>query len=537
VPQAERVLTGASAWQQRPQRVFCSDRTCLDGVSREIIETPVPPSATVTETRVTGGATDRPTDGATDGATDGFTDGATDGASGTRASGTRASGTRASETRASGTRASGARASDGDAEKHLLSHTVALYALCSVEVCHARVGDERQVAGICAVVENLLLPCENDGCSLERVTLICTIARSSTHCLAVARDKASELRQLRDEKNAKIRLLDVIVDDSESDRAEAKMLESCAVLFRCLDPDIVCSYDTKETLEALHARSVSLELACLPLGRTGHDVVEFDLNRNNLVRLDGRIVLSMMRTMRMEMRLVRYTREALARWVLKQRFPRIFDADLTRGFAAVWRACRTGEKRRRGAGSARTASVCERACDDAEMQRHLARKAALNLGVLARGGVVRRSAAYARIVGIKVEEVHTRGAQFRVEALLLRATRGLGVALPSASAQQVRAQDAMECAPLVLESAARLLVSPVAVLDFRSLYPSVIVAHNLCYSTLIGRLRGSPPTDLDRPLRAEDFFLPTLGVKQDWRCPLFSAGPRGHGSTDKAGGG
>jgi DNA polymerase zeta len=48
-----------------------------------------------------------------------------------------------------------------------------------------------------------------------------------------------------------------------------------------------------------------------------------------------------------------------------------------------------------------------------------------------------------------------------------------------------------------MEPESRLYTSPVVVLDFQSLYPSLIIAYNLCYSTAIGKpshanARGAP---------------------------------------------
>jgi DNA polymerase zeta len=52
---------------------------------------------------------------------------------------------------------------------------------------------------------------------------------------------------------------------------------------------------------------------------------------------------------------------------------------------------------------------------------------------------------------------------------------------------QVGSQPATEALPLVMEPESRMYCHPVVVLDFQSLYPSMVIAYNLCYSTCVGR--------------------------------------------------
>ena len=49
-------------------------------------------------------------------------------------------------------------------------------------------------------------------------------------------------------------------------------------------------------------------------------------------------------------------------------------------------------------------------------------------------------------------------------------------------------QNAAECMPLIMEPHSAFYTSPLLVLDFQSLYPSIMIAYNYCYSTCLGRI-------------------------------------------------
>jgi len=71
---------------------------------------------------------------------------------------------------------------------------------------------------------------------------------------------------------------------------------------------------------------------------------------------------------------------------------------------------------------------------------------------------------------------------------MIRIAKPESYMLPSPSREEVGKLCAAECTPLIQEPHSAFYTDPVVVLDFQSLYPSVMIAYNLCYSTCLGRV-------------------------------------------------
>ncbi|KAF7233363.1 hypothetical protein EG68_05930 [Paragonimus skrjabini miyazakii] len=112
-----------------------------------------------------------------------------------------------------------------------------------------------------------------------------------------------------------------------------------------------------------------------------------------------------------------------------------------------------------------------------------------NLRIIDALDIIGRTSEFARVFGIEFFHVLSRGSQYRVESLLGRVAKRGNYLLASPTVAQRARQRAPEVIPLNLEPDSRLYIDgPVAVLDFQSLYPSIMIAYNYCYSTVLGRL-------------------------------------------------
>ncbi|KAG0641773.1 ribonuclease H-like domain-containing protein [Tuber brumale] len=130
-----------------------------------------------------------------------------------------------------------------------------------------------------------------------------------------------------------------------------------------------------------------------------------------------------------------------------------------------------------------------------EVIDHMASKVQLDLEILDRQELITRTSEGACLLGIDFASVDGRGSQFKVESMMFRIAKPESFILVSSSRAQVRQRNALECLPQVMEPFSRFYTSPVVVPDFQSLYPSVMIAHDYCYSTFLGRITPSRSED------------------------------------------
>ena len=97
----------------------------------------------------------------------------------------------------------------------------------------------------------------------------------------------------------------------------------------------------------------------------------------------------------------------------------------------------------------------------------------------------------ARVTGVPISYLLTRGQQIKVISQLLRKARELNLILP---ASDVQSEETFEGAT-VIEPIRGYYDVPISTLDFSSLYPSIMIAHNLCYTTCIKEQDKLSPAD------------------------------------------
>ncbi|KAF3353165.1 hypothetical protein VdG1_00637 [Verticillium dahliae VDG1] len=199
-------------------------------------------------------------------------------------------------------------------------------------------------------------------------------------------------------------------------------------------------------------------------GRIGKENDRWGFNTTSTIRVTGRHMINVWRAMRGELNLLQYSMENVVWHLLHRRIPHYSWSTLTKWY-------KSGIHR-----------------DMSKLLRYYLSRTRLDIDIIEANELIPRTSEQARLLGVDFFSVFSRGSQYKVESIMFRIAKPENFILVSPSRQQVGGQNALECLPLVMEPQSAFYSSPVLVLDFQSLYPSVMIAYNLCYSTFLGRI-------------------------------------------------
>lgn len=265
---------------------------------------------------------------------------------------------------------------------------------------------------------------------------------------------------------SRISKLDVEYEENEMGMAH-KLIE----IVRSYDPDILTGYEVQkaswgyliERFTSAYDFNLTEALSRVRTNSNTAPGSKWGLRQTTDISITGRHVLNLWRILRHEVNLLQYTLENVVFSVFKERVPRYSNSDLSNWF-------------HNGSGT-----------DLSAFMRFYNDRVGYNLRIIVSQELISRYSEQARLIGIDYYSVFYRGSQFKVESLLARLAKRDNYIMISPSKKQVGQQNALEYIPLVMEPETRFYTSPVLVLDFQSLYPSIVIAYNYCYSTCLGR--------------------------------------------------
>ncbi|KAH7309030.1 hypothetical protein B0I35DRAFT_398355 [Stachybotrys elegans] len=263
--------------------------------------------------------------------------------------------------------------------------------------------------------------------------------------------------------------------DVVGEASELELLVRLVDLVRDHDPDILAGFEVHggswgyliERARLKYEYNLCDELSRMKSqshGRFGKDSDRWGFNTTSTIRVTGRHMINIWRAMRGELNLLQYTAENIAWHLLHRRVPHYSWKTLT-----AWH--KGGRPR-----------------DLFRLFQYYHTRSRMDIEILEANELVPRTSEQARLLGVDFFSVFSRGSQFKVESIMFRIAKPENFILVSPSRKQVGGQNALECLPLVIEPYSAFYNSPLLVLDFQSLYPSVMIAYNYCYSTFLGRI-------------------------------------------------
>lgn len=254
---------------------------------------------------------------------------------------------------------------------------------------------------------------------------------------------------------------------------ELDLINSLIEKVRIWDPDILAGWDVHnaswgylwQRTRSEFGMSLTDELSRLRFAvwHPGGDSSYNGRHTTNLFTC-GRQIFNIWRIFRGEFQLTSYTFENLAFEILHQRFPYYHPSTLT-----SWYNSKVPD-------------------DVNRVLQYFVSKVNMYTEMLEAAETITKTAEFARVFGVDFGSVLKRGSQFKVESFMFRIAKPESFLLISPTREEVAKQNAAEAQPLIFEPDSQFYKDPVIVLDFASLYPSIMIAYNMCYSTCLGKV-------------------------------------------------
>uniref|UniRef100_A0A7N8XBP1 DNA polymerase n=1 Tax=Mastacembelus armatus TaxID=205130 RepID=A0A7N8XBP1_9TELE len=249
---------------------------------------------------------------------------------------------------------------------------------------------------------------------------------------------------------------------------EKQLLQSWAEFLRTVDPDIITGYNIQNfDFPYLLNRAAALKVRWthIPLLKLGIKSVLRDLNfqskqmgrrENKTINMEGRVQFDLLQVLLRDYKLRSYTLNAVSFHFLQEQKEDVQHSiitDLQNG----------NEQTRR-----RLAVYCLK---DAYLPLRLLQKLMCVINYME----------MARVTGVPLTYLLSRGQQIKVVSQLLRQAMKQDLVMPV-----IKTEGGEDyTGATVIEPEKGYYSVPIATLDFSSLYPSIMMAHNLCYTTLL----------------------------------------------------
>ncbi|KAE9587344.1 DNA polymerase delta catalytic subunit [Lupinus albus] len=280
---------------------------------------------------------------------------------------------------------------------------------------------------------------------------------------------------------------------------EREVLLAWRDFIREADPDVIIGYNIcKFDLPYLIERAATLKIVEFPfLGRIRNSRVrvkdttfssrQYGTRESKEVMIEGRVQFDLLQVMQRDYKLSSYSLNSVSAHFLSEQKEDVHHSiisDLQNG---------NPETRRR------LAVYCLK---DAYLPQRLLDKLMF----------IYNYVEMARVTGVPISFLLSRGQSIKVLSQLLRKAKQKNLVLPNAK-QAGSEQGTFEGAT-VLEAKAGYYEKPIATLDFASLYPSIMMAYNLCYCTLVtpedARKLNLPPESVNKTPSGETFVKSDL---------------------------